>query len=109
MMNKSKFIKRLLGLLHGNEQKADELPSSHAIANTNVVGSQGQTMYDYVMSNHKDVCIMNDVLFENYYRRRLQYDNDFLKFWKSQGLPIEQYNYNCHLAGIGVFKLKGES
>ena len=82
--------------------------SSPNNAKPNVVCSKSQTMYDYVMSNKKDVCIMNDVLFENYYRRRLQYDKDFRKFWLSQKLPIEKHDFNCHLAGIGIFKLKSE-
>ena len=39
-MNKSKIEKRPLEPLPGNEQKADGLPSSPAIANTHVIGSQ---------------------------------------------------------------------
>jgi hypothetical protein len=38
-MKKSKIKELLPGLTLGNEQKADGLPSSHAIANTHVVGS----------------------------------------------------------------------
>ena len=72
------------------------------------VCSKGQTLYDYVMSRKGDISIMDDVLFENYYRRRLQYDKDFRKFWLSQGFPIERHDFNCHLAGIGIFKLKSE-
>jgi hypothetical protein len=37
-MKKSKIEKLLPGLMPGNEQKADRLPSSPAIANTNVMG-----------------------------------------------------------------------
>lgn len=109
-----KIITKCLALFVKLKQKpnSDKMPidsmSSHACTKPNVVGSKSQTMYDYVMSNKKDVCIMNDVLFENYYQRRMQYDKDFRKFWLSQGFPIERHDFNCHLAGIGIFKLKGE-